>query len=69
MTTETIRTVTGPAIGDLFGAIGRAASALAAGARASREWERLNAMSGTTLARHGLRREDIARTIMERHFR
>ncbi len=51
------------------GEIRRFFEAMAAGARASSEYERLSLSSDIALAREGLTRDRIARTVLERHFR
>lgn len=68
MTTETIRGAGSHEFGELTRAISRAVAAITAGARASHDWRRMNALTDAALAREGLTRENIARAVLERHF-
>ena len=70
MKTATISNVAGLASGieSLGEELRRAFAAVVAGARASRDYERLSRATDATLARQGLTRDGIARAVLERHL-
>lgn len=71
MTTRSIGTPTFALSDSLDGfarEFGRAVSAMAAGARAARDYRRLTTHTDAALAREGLSREAIARAVHQRNF-
>ena len=48
--------------------IGRIFGSIAAGQRAAKDFQRMNARTDTRLAADGIRRADVARAVFERHF-
>lgn len=69
MTTETIRGAVLPVVAGLEDILQGFLSACSAGTRAAHDWERLNAMPDSELARRGLTRGELGRAVFERNFR